>query len=325
MKAMVYRKYGNPEVLGYEECDKPVPKSNEVLVKVVATAINPMDWYFLTGKPYLVRLMGSGLFHPKKKILGVDIAGIIEAVGNEVNRFKVGDAVFGACKFGGLAEFVCATESGLELKPSNVSFHKAAAIPVAAITAYQALKHKVDVVPGNSVLINGASGGVGTFAVQIAKFFGARVTGICSTANLEMVRSLGADHVIDYTREDFRQYDEQYDVILDAAAYRSVSDYRNALKPRGKYIMIGGESYQMIKLIFLGIWVALTSPKRMEFMMAKIKSKDLAKLRELMEYGAIDAKIDRIYPLERTAAAFEYLGKKHAKGKVIIEVQNTLL
>jgi NADPH:quinone reductase-like Zn-dependent oxidoreductase len=297
MKAMVYRKYGTPEVLGYEECDKPVPKSNEVLVKVVATAINPMDWYFLTGKPYLVRLMGSGLFHPKKKILGVDIAGIIEAVGNEVNRFKVGDAVFGACK----------------------------AIPVAAITAYQALKHKVDVVPGNSVLINGASGGVGTFAVQIAKFFGARVTGICSTANLEMVRSLGADHVIDYTREDFRQYDEQYDVILDAAAYRSVSDYRNALKPRGKYIMIGGESYQMIKLIFLGIWVALTSPKRMEFMMAKIKSKDLAKLRELMEYGAIDAKIDRIYPLERTAAAFEYLGKKHAKGKVIIEVQNTLL
>lgn len=321
MKAIVYSNYGPPDVLELKEIDKPKPKDNEVLIKIMATAINPMDWYYLIGKPFLVRLMGSGLFNPRHKILGVDIAGKIEAVGKNVNRFQVGDAVFGACKFGGLAEYVCAPEQGLELKPPNVDFKKAAAIPVAAITAYQALKYKGDVVPGNRVLINGASGGVGTFAVQIAKSFGARVTGICSTGNLEMVRSIGADQVIDYTCEDFRENGEQYDVILDAAAYRSVSDYRGALKTRGKYIMIGGDTNQMFKLMFLGLWVALTSPKRMGFMMAKIKSKDLAKLRELMESGTINSVIDSIYPLKNTAAAFDYIGKKHAKGKVVIEIQ----
>src|SRR5262244_760933 len=241
MKAIVYDNYGPPEVLRLEEIEKPVPNGDQVLIRVRAASANPLDWHYMEGTPYVVRLMGFGLLRPKVKQLGVDFAGTIEAVGKNVTQFKPGDDVFGA-RTGAFAEYLCAPADRLVLKTANLTFEQAAALPVAATTALQGLRDKGKIQAGQKVLINGASGGVGTFAVQIAKSFGANVTGVCSTRNVEMVRSLGADQVIDYTKEDFTKSGQRYDVMLDNVGNRSLSECRSVLNPQGKYVMIGGES-----------------------------------------------------------------------------------
>jgi NADPH:quinone reductase-like Zn-dependent oxidoreductase len=273
----------------------------------------------LRGAPFLIRLMGEGLLKPKNKILGIDVAGQVEAVGRSVKGFQPGDAVFGTSQYGGFAEYVCAREDRLVLKPPGTTFEQAAAVPVAAISALQGLRDKGRIRPGQKVLINGASGGVGTFAVQIAKAFEAEVTGVCSTRNLEMVRSIGADHVIDYTREDFTRNGRRYDLILDAAAYRSIWDYRRSLSPEGVYVLIGGSVSRLFQVLLLGPWFSLTGNK-MGFMMARMNGKDLVFLKELLEAGKIVPVIDRRYPLSEVADALRYLEEGHARGKVIITV-----
>src|SRR5256712_2641403 len=242
MKAMVITKYGSPDVLQFEEVEKPTPKDNQVLVRVQAASANPLDWHLMRGEPFIARLMGTGLLKPKSSKVGADVAGRVEAVGKDVTQFKPGDEVFGTCN-GSFAEYACAREDRLALKPANVSFEEAAAIPVAATTALQGLRNKGQIQPGQKVLVNGASGGVGTFAVQIAKSYGTEVTGVCSTRNLDMVRSIGADHVVDYTREDFTKNEQQrYDLIYDAVGNRSVSDYRRVLETRGTCVIAGFSS-----------------------------------------------------------------------------------
>ncbi|MGB5891082.1 MAG: NAD(P)-dependent alcohol dehydrogenase [Thermoanaerobaculia bacterium] len=289
------------------------------MVKVHAASANPADWHTLRADPFFIRLMGDGLLKPKHKILGIDIAGRVEAVGRNVKQFRRGDEVFGASKFGGFAEYVCVTEDRLLLKPASMTFEEAAAVPVAAVTALQGLRDKGQIQPGQKTLINGASGGVGTFAVQIAKAFKAEVTGVCSTRNLDMVRSIGADHVIDYTREDFTQNGRRYDLIIDAAAYRSVSDCRRALSPKGIYVLIGGSLVQLFQVLFLGPWISMTG-KKMGFMMANMNNKDLVFVKELLEAGKVVPVIDRRYPLSEVAEALRYLEEGHARGKVIITV-----
>jgi NADPH:quinone reductase-like Zn-dependent oxidoreductase len=239
MKAVVYREFGSPSVLRLEEIPKPVPTDNQVLVKVRAVSVNPLDWHYMEGTPYLGRLPEFGLLKPKVARLGVDYAGTVEAVGKNVTQYKAGDEVFGN-RFGAFAEYICATEKALALKPSNLSFEEAASVPVAAVTALQGLRDTGKLQYGQKVLINGASGGVGTFAVQLAKWMGANVTGVCSTRNVELVRSLGADQVIDYTKEDFTRNGERYDLILDNVANHSLSECRRVLKPTARYVMIGG-------------------------------------------------------------------------------------
>jgi NADPH:quinone reductase-like Zn-dependent oxidoreductase len=322
MKAIVYTKYGPPDVLELKEVEKPTPKENEVLVKVHAASVNPLDWHYLRGKPFFMRLTGAGLLKPKNKLLGADKAGRVEAVGKNVKQFQPGDEVFGASKLGGFAEYVCVTENKLVLKPANISFEEAAAVPVAAVTALQGLRDKGQIQPGQKVLINGASGGVGTFAVQIAKSFGTEVTGVCSTRNLDMVRSIGADQVIDYTQEDFTQNGQRYDLIIDAAAYRSVSDYKRALSPKGIYVMIGGSMVRVFQVMFLGPLISMLGSKKMGFMMANINKKDLGFLKELLETGKVVPVIDRRYPLSEVAEAIRYLEKGHAQGKVVITLEH---
>jgi NADPH:quinone reductase-like Zn-dependent oxidoreductase len=319
MKAIVHYEYGSPDVLKFEEVQKPTAGDDEVLIRVQAVSANPADWHMLRGAPFLIRLMGEGLLKPKNKILGIDVAGQVEAVGRSVKEFQPGDAVFGTSQYGGFAEYVCAREDRLVLKPPGTSFEQAAAVPVAAISALQGLRDKGRIRPGQKVLINGASGGVGTFAVQIAKAFEAEVTGVCSTRNLEMVRSIGADHVIDYTREDFTRNGRRYDLILDAAAYRSIWDYRRSLSPEGVYVLIGGSVSRLFQVLLLGPWFSLTGNK-MGFMMARMNGKDLVFLKELLEAGKIVPVIDRRYPLSEVADALRYLEEGHARGKVIITV-----
>ena len=270
MKAMVYTEYGPPDVLQLQEVEKPAPQDGQVLVKVHAAAVNFSDWTFLRGKPFMMRLM-SGLLKPKNTILGADIAGRVEAVGSNVTQFKPGDEIFGdisACGWGAFAEYVCAGENTLVLKPVNLAFEQAAAVPQAAVVALQGLK-KGQIKSGQKVLINGASGGIGTFAVQIAKSFGADVTGVCSTRNLDMVRSLGADQVIDYTKEDFVQNGQRYDLILAAGGYRSILDYRRALSPQGVYIMSGGSMAQVYQAMFFGPLISMVGSKKMSNLMAQ--------------------------------------------------------
>jgi NADPH:quinone reductase-like Zn-dependent oxidoreductase len=319
MKAIVHYEYGSPDVLKFEEVQKPTAGDDEVLIRVQAVSANPADWHMLRGAPFLIRLMGEGLLKPKNKILGIDVAGQVEAVGRSVKGFQPGDAVFGTSQYGGFAEYVCAREDRLVLKPPGTTFEQAAAVPVAAISALQGLRDKGRIRPGQKVLINGASGGVGTFAVQIAKAFEAEVTGVCSTRNLEMVRSIGADHVIDYTREDFTRNGRRYDLILDAAAYRSIWDYRRSLSPEGVYVLIGGSVSRLFQVLLLGPWFSLTGNK-MGFMMARMNGKDLVFLKELLEAGKIVPVIDRRYPLSEVADALRYLEEGHARGKVIITV-----
>jgi len=319
MKAIVRYEYGSPDVLKCEEVQKPTAGDDEVLVKVRAVSVNPADWHMLRADPFLIRLMGDGFLKPKDKILGIDVAGQVEAVGRNVKEFQPGDAVFGTSKYGGFAEYVCAGEDRLVLKPPGTTFEEAAAVPVAAISALQGLRDKGRIQPGQKVLINGASGGVGTFAVQIAKAFQAEVTGVCSTRNLDMVRSIGADHVIDYTREDVTRNQQRYDLIFDAAAYRSFLDYRRALSPKGEYVLIGGSVARLFQVLFLGPLISMTG-KKMGFMMAKMNKKDLVFLKELLEAGKVVPVIDRRYPLSEVADALRYLEDGHARGKVIITV-----
>jgi NADPH:quinone reductase-like Zn-dependent oxidoreductase len=326
MKAVVYTDYGSPEVLEIRDVKKPVPNDDQILIKVRAASVNPLDWHFMEGTPYIMRAMGVGLRKPKDPRLGVDMAGQVEAVGKNVTQFKPGDEVFGG-KTGAFAEYVCArADRAIALKPANVTFEQAASVPIAAITALQGLCDKGKVQAGQKVLINGASGGVGTFAVQIAKSFGANVTGICSTRNLDMVRSLGADHVIDYTKKDFTKGDERYDVILDNVGTQPLSGFRRVLKPNGICVMIGGGGPNdggLIGPMGRPVKALLMSPfisQKMGMMMAELNKEDLTILGDLMQSGKVKPVIDRTYPLSQIAEAMRYLEAGHARGKVIITV-----
>jgi len=325
MKAIIYHKYGSPDVLELKEIEKPTPKDNEVLVKIHAASVNAYDWHLLRADPFLVRLMGGGLLKPKNQILGADIAGRVEVVGRKVKQFQPGDEVFGdisGCGSGGFAEYVSVPENALALKPANITFEEAAAVPMAAVTALQGLRDKGQIQPGQKVLINGASGGVGTFAVQIAKSFGAEVTGVCSTKKLEMVRSIGADQVIDYTQEDFTQNEQRYDLILAANGYHSLSDYKRALSPKGIYVATGGSMAQIFQAMLLGPWVSMAGSKKMGALSAKPNQKDLVFMKELLEAGKAVPVIDRRYTLSEAADALRYLGEGHARGKVVITLEH---
>ena len=320
MKAILYRTYGPPRVLRYEDIARPAPKFNEVLLKVRAAALNPLDWHFMRGLPYLVRVI-AGLRQPKFPGLGVDVSGVVETVGKNVTQFKPGDEVFGSCR-GAFAEYVTTTESELVTKPAHVTFDQAAAIPVAAFTALQGLRDKAHIQPGHKILVNGASGGVGTFAVQIAKSYGAEVTGVCSTLNLEMVRSIGADHVIDYTKENFTGSGQHYDIILDAVGNHSLAACRRALTPKGTLVMAGGKAGRwMVGPIARGIAAsALSSFGSQKFasILAKGSQQDLTVMRDLLQTGKVTPVIDRLYKLRDIAQAFSYLEEGHARGKIVI-------
>jgi NADPH:quinone reductase-like Zn-dependent oxidoreductase len=320
MKAITYTEYGPPDVLRLTEVPKPVPKDDEVLIQIRAASANPLDWHLMRGEPMIARPMFGGLRKPKLTRPGRDVAGEVEAVGRNVTQFKPGDEVFGACH-GAFAEYDCAKEDHLVSKPANISFEDAAAAPVAAITALQGLRDKGHIQRGQKVLVDGASGGVGTFAVQIAKSFGTEVTAVCSTRNVDRLRSLGADHVIDYTREDFTRNGLAYDLILGANAYHSIFDYRHALSRNGIYVMVGGGSAQSLQAVLLGSLLSMIGTKKMRFFITKLNKTDLVLLRDLLAAGTIVSVIDRRYPLSDAAEAIRYLEEGHARGKVVITVE----
>ena len=325
MKAIVCTKYGPPDVLELKEVAKPTPKPDQVLIKIYAASVNAYDWHLLTADIFLVRLMGGGLLKPKNSIPGVDIAGQIESVGSNVKQFQPGDQVFGdisACDNGGFAEYASVPESVLAHKPTNLTFEESAAVPMAAITALQGLRDEGQIQPGHKVLIQGASGGVGTFAVQIAKSFDAEVTAVTSPRNLDQARALGADHVIDYTQEDFTKSGQHYDLILAANGYHPISDYKRALTPRGIYVMAGGTATQIFQAMLLGSWLSEREGKKMGGVVGKRNQKDLTLLKELIEAGKVRPVIDRYYPLSETAEALRYLGTGHARGKIVITVEH---
>jgi NADPH:quinone reductase-like Zn-dependent oxidoreductase len=323
MKAIVFHQYGLPDVLHIEDIAAPTPEENEVLIKVHAASVNDWDWGLLRGVPFVNRLM-AGFPKPKKiTILGCDIAGRVEAVGKNVKRFQAGDEVFGdisKCGFGGFAEFVCAHENALTLKPASMTFEQAAALPQAGVLALTGLRDKGHIQPGQKVLINGASGGAGSYAVQIAKTFGADVTGVCRTSKLDFVRSLGADHVINFTQEDFTKSGQQYDLILDLMGFHSIFDTRRSLKPRGIYVMVGGATAIVNQVIFLGSLISLFSRKKMGLLLLK-QNKDIDFLVELFEAGKILPVIDKSFPLSETADALRYFGEGYKKGKVVITLE----
>lgn len=323
MKAIVFNQYGGPEHLKLAEVAMPKPKDDQVLVKVYAASVNSADYRMLSGP--IPRLMGFGLFRPKDKIMGADIAGRIEAVGKNVTKFTVGDEVFGdiSTAFGGFAEYACARESVLVKKPASLNFEQAAAVPMAAVTALQGLR-KGGIQPGDDVAIVGASGGVGTFAVQIAKALGAEVTAISSTKKLERLCALGADHVIDYTCEDFTRIGQSYDLILAVNGYRPLAEYRRALKPQGTYIMVGGEGNQIFEAMVKGSLVSRRGGQTVVNLLASPNADDLAFVKDLIEAGKVTPVIDRTYPLANTAEAVRYVGAGHAAGKVVIHVKETL-
>lgn len=325
MKAVVYTEYGAPEVLRLEKVDKPTPGDDEVLVSVYAAAVNPLDWHIMRGTPFFVRFE-AGFLKPKNTIIGADIAGRVEAVGKGVTQFQPGDEVYGELSgsgLGGFAEYVCAREAALAPKPSSLSFEEAAALPVAAVTALQGLRDKGQVRSRQKVLVNGASGGVGTFAVQLAKTYGAEVTGVCSTRNLDLVRSLGADRVVDYTKEDFTRTGQQYDLILDAVGNRSVSDCARALGPQGRCVVVGFTTLShLLQVVSLGSWVSRRRRKKIGLMgTAKPNQKDLVFIKELVEAGKVAPVIDRTYSLSEVPDGFGNLEKGRARGKVVISVQ----
>src|SRR5437762_11835679 len=326
VKAIVYCDYGLTN-LKLENIEKPVPNDDQLLVRVRAASVNPYDWHFIEGTPKIMRAMGVGLRKPKDTRLGVDFAGTVEAVGKNVTQFKPGDEVFGG-RGGAFAEYVCPRATrAVALKPASVSFEDAASVNIAGITALQALRDKGKVQPGQKVLINGASGGVGTFAVQIAKSFGADVTGVCSTRNVDLVTSLGADHVIDYTKEDFAKGEQRYDVILDNVPNHSLSECRRILTPNGKYVMIGGggpNDNRWVGPFGRVIKAMVMSPftsQKMGMMMADANGKDLSILADMMQSGKLKPIIDRTYNLNELAAAIAYLEEGHARGKVVITVE----
>ena len=317
MKALVYTKYGGPEVLRIKEVEKPFPKDDEVLVKVHAVSINDWDFGLLQGD-FINRIL-NGLRKPKRTILGSDIAGRIEAVGKNISKFKIGDEVYGdlSGRWGGFAEYACAQEKALALKPSRMSFAEAAAIPQAAMLAVQGLIDKGKIHAGQKLLINGAGGGVGTFGVQIAKLYGIEVTGVDSTAKLDMLRSLGFDHVIDYTKEDFTKTGQQYDLILDAKTNRSMSDYARALTTDGVYVTVGGSTSRLFQSLFLNPWFSLIKKKHLRLVALKT-NKDLLYMNELFEAGKVKPVIDGPYTLENFQEAFRIFDKAEHKGKVVI-------
>jgi len=323
MKAILFNEYGTADLLHLEEVEKPVPKDDEVLVKVHAASVNSWDWELLTGTPFANRVM-FGLLRPKKiNILGVDIAGKVETVGKNVKRFRIGDEVFGdlsGYRWGGFAEYVCATENTLMLKPENLTSEEAAAVPQAALLALQALNYKGEVTADKKVLINGASGGVGTFAVQLAKLFGAEVTGVCSTSKMDLVCSLGADHVIDYTQEDFTKNGECYDLIVDVKGYHSIFDYKRALSPGGIYAMVGGTTALVNQVMFLGPLISMITDKKMGLMLHKA-NKGLDFMKELLEAGKVVSIIDRRYPLSEVPEAMRYFAEGRTRGKIVITMQ----
>ena len=320
MKAIVFTQYGPPEVLQFIDVEKPAPNDNQILVKVHAASVNPGDWHRMTA-PLVGRLIMGGLFKPKDPRLGSDIAGTVEAVGRNVTEFKPGDEVFGACA-GGFAEYTCAHETRVVLKPANVSSEAAAATPVVGCTALQGLRDFGQIQAGQKVLINGASGGVGTFAVQLAKSLGAEVTGVCSGRNLDLVRSIGADHVIDYTRHDFTRNGQRFDLIYDAIGNRSVFDIRRALSPQGICVVAGFTSVpRLIELMVLGPLMSKVGGKKIGSMgIAKITKADLTAIKGLLETGKVVPVIEKRYPLSETAEAMRHLGTKHARGKIIIDL-----
>jgi len=325
MKAIVYTQYGSPDVLHLKEVEKPTPKDDEVLIKVQAASANPADWHTMRATPFLARLV-NGFFKPKNSRLGADVAGRVEAIGRTVTQFHVGDEVFGCMALNELssfAEYVCAHEAAaVALKPANLTFEQAAAVPLAAFTALQGLRDKGQIHSGQTVLINGASGGVGTFAVQIAKSFGAEVTGVSSARNLDLVRSIGADHVIDYTREDFTQNGQQYDLIYCAVGNRSISDYQRALKPQGVCVIAGFTSLRLLfEHMILGPRKSKAGGQQVGLMPTmKPNKQDLVFVKGLLEAGKVIPVIDRRYPLSETAEAIRYLETGHARGKVSITV-----
>ena len=321
MNAIVYSEYGGPDMLEFSEVERPTPGDDEVLVRVVAASVGAGDWHLMRGTPFLIRLVYGGYRRPKFPILGVDVTGRIEAVGKNVTGFQSGDEVLGDCSesgFGGFAEYVCVPESALVSKPATISFEEAAAIPTSAVAALQALCDSGQLQAGETVLINGASGGVGTFAVQIAKFLGAEVTGVCSTAKVDMVRSLGADHVIDYTEEDFTTAGQQYDLILDTAGSHSLREYKRALSPTGRYVMVGGPTRRFLAALVLGPVLSLTSRQKLGGFSMNVDRDDLEAVRNLLESGDVAPVVDRRYRLSEVPEAIRHLEAGHAKGKVVI-------
>lgn len=322
MKAITYTEYGSPDVLQIKEVAKPTPTDDEVLIKVQAVSVNRSDWEGLRGKPLYARI--GGLLKPRHQILGSDIAGRVEMAGRNIRRFQPGDEVFGDIlgRMGGFAEYVCARERALALKPASMTFEEVAAIPQAAVIALQGIRDKGQVQPGQKVLINGAGGGAGTFAVQLAKLYGAEVTGVDNTGKLDFMRSLGADHVIDYTREDFTKNGKQYDLILDLVAHRSVFAYKRALRPNGSYFFVGGSVATIFQILLLGPWIRRTTGKKIRLLAVQPNLKDMVYITELYEAGKVVPAIDRRYPLSEVPEALRYLGEGRAKGKVVITVEH---
>jgi NADPH:quinone reductase-like Zn-dependent oxidoreductase len=322
MKAIVYRCYGPARVLRYEDTAKPVPKDNEVLVRVHANSLNPLDWHYMLGTPYLVRLE-SGIGVPKDPRLGVDFAGTIETVGTKVTRFQPGNEVFGG-RYGAFAEYIAvAQDRAIALKPANMTFEQAAAVPIAAVTALQALRDKGRIKAGQQVLINGASGGVGTFAVQIAKSYGAEVTGVCSGRNAAMVRDIGADHVVDYTQEDFTKGSQHFDLIIDTVGSHTFAEYRRVLAPKGILVMVGepmnGDWFAPFVPMVKALVMAPFQSQEFVPILAELKQADLDYLRDLMQSGKVKPVVDRHYPLSEAATAIAYLQQGHARGKVVMD------
>lgn len=325
MKAIICTKYGSPDVLQLQEVAKPSPQDDEVLIKIHAASVNSRDWRMMRANPFFMRLMRGGFLRPKNKILGGDVAGRIEAIGRYVKQFKPGDEVFGyfpsATGRGTFAEYVCANENAITLKPANLTFEQVAAVPVAALTALQGLRDKGNIQPGQKVLINGASGGVGTFAVQIAKALGAEVTAVCSTRNLEMARSIGADHVIDYKKENFTRNGQHYDLILAVNGYHPISDYLRALSPAGIYVVAGGSMLQLFQAARQAQQTSKSGGQKI-FVVSLVQSqKDLVFMKELLESGKVVPVIDKCFPLSKTTEALRYFEEVHPKGKVVITVE----
>lgn len=319
MKAITQHQYGAPAVLRFTTAEKPVPGDDHVLVKVHAAGVNPADWHYMTGKPFLVRIGGGGFLRPKRRIPGLDLAGRIEAVGKNVTALQPGDDVFGEAG-GGYAEYATARQDAVALKPATISYEQAAAVPIAALTALQGLRDKGKLQQGDKVLVNGASGGVGTFAVQIAKALGAEVTGVCSTRNIEMVRSLGADHVVDYTQQDFTNSGERYEVVLDTVGSRPLSALKRVLSSDGVYIGVGGPktTIRLLSRMLRMALISLAGQQKMVSMLAKQTKEDLEVLREMLESGQLTPVIDRSYELSEAETALRHLGEGHAQGKTVI-------
>ncbi|MGO8950332.1 MAG: NAD(P)-dependent alcohol dehydrogenase [Ktedonobacterales bacterium] len=322
MKAIVHTRYGSPDVLALQEVEKPDPKGHEVLVQVHAASVNTLDWHLMRGQPFLVRTGGNGLSKPKDPRLGVDLAGRVEVVGANVTQFQVGDDVFGIGR-GTFAEFACAAENSLALKPTDLSYEAAATVPIAAVTALQGLRDKGHVRPGEQVVVQGASGGVGTFAVQIAKAFGAEVTAVCSTRNVDQAGALGADHVIDYTQEDFTKKRQRYDLIVAVSGYHPISAYLRTLRSTGRYVLVGASTHlfwALFQALLLGPVISRMGSKKLGGFVANPTQQDLVFLKELLESGKVVPVIDRRYPLSETAEAIRYLEEGHARSKVVITV-----